>query len=118
MIAPLPQYDLPPPAAPRHELLYGFTIGEWALYGKKESEIAGRVCRENGNLKRQVNPPVEPMEPLTASQGKFVGISLHSPPSKDGPDMIFDNDPRCTAAAAICEEEGLEPRAESNAWAD
>ena len=35
-------------------LVDGFTIDQWATYGRRKSEIASRVCKENGALKAKL----------------------------------------------------------------
>jgi hypothetical protein len=40
------------PAAPK--LLDGFTLEQWAAFGKRKSAIASRVCKENGALKAKL----------------------------------------------------------------
>ena len=75
---PSGHYSDAPPAPPPPELLDGFTIAQWAIYGKLKSEIATRVCRENGALKKRLASIAHPV----TSNG-----------CGDGRDSIFENDP-------------------------
>ena len=49
------------------ELVDGFTIHEWAAFGRLKSSIASRTCRENGALKKQVADLTSSSDPLFES---------------------------------------------------
>ena len=42
------------PSPPPVELLDGFTINQWAAYAKLKSQVASRMCHENGLMKRKL----------------------------------------------------------------
>ena len=99
-----------PPAPPPLELLDGFTIAQWAIYGKLKSEIATRVCRENGALKKQLASIAHPV----ASNG-----------CGNGHDKIFENDPWYSARPKEKDSEGelvsvpsVQDPIEFNAWSN
>jgi hypothetical protein len=46
--------EAPAPLPPPVELLDGFTINQWAAYAKLKSQVASRMCHENGLMKRKL----------------------------------------------------------------
>ena len=46
--------EAPAPLPPSLELLDGFTINQWAAYAKLKSQVASRMCHENGLMKRKL----------------------------------------------------------------
>jgi hypothetical protein len=46
--------EAPAPLPPSLELLDGFTINQWAAYAKLKSQVASRMCQENGMMKRKL----------------------------------------------------------------
>ena len=88
-VSQLPDYfSDPPPAPPPLELLDGFTIEQWAKFGKLKAEIASRVCRENGSLKKKLasySHPETRVDLAANDKAGHGGQSCH--------DVLFEKDP-------------------------
>jgi hypothetical protein len=89
-------------------LLEGFTLEQWASYGRRKSGITSKVCKENGRLKAM-------LDSIGHDQDELITSNVGQRNACDDEDPLASNDPWSSRAGQCLGSEGMAQC--KNTWA-